>query len=575
MAQRRQRRRRYPVQDKQRSARLRKLISLGLLGLAVLFITNKTLQFFGVGNAIRRTATILNVEERGVINVSVDGGALKRADDDLNLYAGDTIVSSPRNNATLSFFDGSSMRLDESTQVRIEESYKGEESSVITIEIAEGTLWASTPKLSVFSGAITRTIASPYLSAELPPRTEFVITPRSITVFAADGLGLKLTVAGNKQTVMIGEGQQFTLPVGGEGAVDLYTYRSPLDPLQLQSAFVEKSRAVYATSLTPDNIVITESEVEVTDDITLTVENPADGTVLLSNAVKVNGRIGSKVEKVRINGYLANVDLEKGTFEQELVLPDEDEISIVIEAVDSLETVIGEAIRTVTRDREPPEPPSITTPAGNGETYLTSLQEIEISGTAPKDAIGIEVNGYRLQLFEPGDTDWSYLANTAYNNFKSGENIFEVVAINRGGYRSKPAKLVIMLGEGQEGLVIASGSLIEGSARSGRTVEEATLPTNTPLMPGTISIYSPQKGTEYTAAKKEFLIEGNVPKEANSVWVNGYNLRLYEQGKGFFNYIASVELNTLKRGRNVYHIAIRSESGHLLDEMDYVVTFRP
>ena len=575
MAQRRHRRRHNDVRVKEKNARIRRFASLSLLAVALILVSNKTLEFFGVGNAIRRTATILNIEDRGIINVSVDNGPLKRAENELSLYAGDTIVSSPRNNATLTFFDNSSIRLDESTQVSIVESFQGEESSIITVALEVGTLWVSTPESTTYSGSTTRSIASPYLNVELPTRTELVMTPRSLAVFSADGLGVSVTVAGNDQKIIIGEGQQFTLPVGGEGVQDLYTYRNPLDPSQLQSEFVEKSRTVYAASVSPESIVVTGGDSDKPkNDIALVVEEPTDGTVIQSSAVKVSGRIGEDVEKVRINGYLANIDKEKGTFQQELVLPEEDEVSIAIEAVDASSNVIGEAIRTVVRDRKPPEPPVISSPAGNGETYLTSSQEIEISGTAPKGAIGIEVNNYRLQLFEPGDTTWSYLANTKYSNYVAGENIYEVVAINRGGYRSDPAKIVIILGEGQEG-VVASGTTINSVAKPTQSAEEAALPSNTPLMPGTISIFSPQAGTEYEASEAEFLIEGNIPKEVASVWVNGYNLRLYEKGKGFFNYIASVELNTLKRGRNVYHIATRDESGRLLDEIDYVVTFVP
>jgi len=574
MTQRRHRSRRNAIPSKERNARIRKLISLGILLLALYIIGNKTLAFFGVGNAIRSTATILNVENGGVINVSVDGGPLKTAENELKLYAGDTIVSSPRNNATLSFFDGSSMRLDESTQVHIAQSLEGEESSLITIELEEGTVWASTPKLSVYSGSTIRTIVSPYISAVIPSQVEMVMKPRSVTVFSADGLGLELTIAGNKQKIMIGEGQQFTLPVGGESAVDLYTYRSPMDTAQLQSAFVEESRALYTSTKNSSGTGVTIPTTEPKNDIALTVINPIDGSTIQSTVVKVSGTINDKVERVRINGYLANIDKAVGTFEQELVLPDEDEISIAIEAVDAQGEVIGEAIRKVSRDRKPPEPPVISSPAGNGETYLTTNSEIEISGTAPNDAVGIEVNGYRLQLFSPGDTRWSYLANTKFSNFVVGENVFEVVAINRGGYRSDPAKITVILGNGQEGVVTgtSTGTLIPTTPH---TVEETTLPSNTPLMPGTISIFGPQQGTEYTATKAEFLIEGNIPKEVASVWVNGYNLRLYEKGKGFFNYIASVELGTLQRGRNVYRITTRDDAGKLLDEMNYIVNFTP
>ncbi|MDP7477295.1 MAG: hypothetical protein QF442_02500, partial [Candidatus Peribacteraceae bacterium] len=134
MNQRRHHRRRYGAhQDRQRKARIGKLASMAVLAILLVVISNKTLEFFGVGNAIRRTAAILEIEDRGVINVSVDNGPLKRAENDLKLYAGDMLVSSPRNYATLTLFDDSVVRLDESTQLRTAESIKGEETSKVTL----------------------------------------------------------------------------------------------------------------------------------------------------------------------------------------------------------------------------------------------------------------------------------------------------------------------------------------------------------------------------------------------------------------------------------------------------------
>jgi hypothetical protein len=555
--------------------RLRKSITLGALVLVVLLLGDKTLKFFGVGNAIRRTAAVLNVEDRGIVNVSVDNGPMKRAENDLKLYAGDTIVSSPRNFATISFFDKSSVRLDESTQIRLAESYNGQESSKLTIELEEGTVWMATPKLESYSGSIARIIVSPYISANVPSQAEVVVTPRSLSVFSADGLGLEVTIAGSDQKVIVGEGQQFTLPVGGEQVPDLYVYRNPLDPLQLQSEFVERSRAIYAENDVPDELVVTGTE-DLDSGIPLIVEAPENDVVIESATVKVSGRIGAGVEKVRINGYLAQVDKENGTFEQELALAEEDEVSITIEAVDDAGLVVAEAIRTVKRNRKPPEAPTISSPAAAGEIYKTGKSELEISGKAPKGAIGIIINDYRLQLFSPGDTEWSYLANVKFNNYQYGKNVFEVIAINRGGYRSEAAKLTVILEEGsEEGVVKEGESSDEEVTRRPRTAEEADLPNNLPLMPGSVTFFGPTRGGDYTTSNVETLIEGNVPPEASSVWVNGYKLRLFEQGKGFFNYIASAEMNTLKRGENVYDIIVRSEDGYILDTLEYKITFTP
>ncbi|MAE68771.1 hypothetical protein CL635_03130 [bacterium] len=571
------RRRRYGAEPKP-NVRLRKSITLGVLIIVVLMLGDKTLSFFGVGNTIRRTAAVLHVENSGVVNVSVDNGPLKRAENELKLYAGDTVVSSPRNFATVGFFDGSSVRLDESTQIRIAESYEGEELSKVTVELEEGTVWMASPKLDNFSGSIVRIVTSPYISADIPSQAEVVMTPRSLSVFSADGLGLQVTVAGSDEIVIVGEGQQFTLPVGGEKEADLYVHRNPLDPQQLQSEFVEKSRKIYASSNVPDELVITGTEDDVSDDTALTISAPMNETVVETSTIKVAGHIGRGVDKVRINGYLANIDKDTGNFEQELALAEEDEVSITIEAVDDTGVVIAEAIRTVKRNRKPPEPPTITDPAGAGKIYSTGKSEIEISGKAPDGAIGIIVNDYRLQLFSPGDTEWSYLANVKYGNYQFGKNVFEVIAINRGGYRSEAAELTVILEEGaQEGVVTKGTEDTENTEvrRRPTTVEEADLPNNLPLMPGSVTIFAPTKGSAYATSDTETLIEGNVPAEAASVWVNGYRLRLFEQGKGFFNYIASGEMNTLKRGDNIYDIVVRSEDGYILDALEYKITFTP
>jgi hypothetical protein len=295
--------------------------------------------------------------------------------------------------------------------------------------------------------------------------------------------------------------------------------------------------------------------------------------------VKVSGRIGGDVDKVRINGYLAVIDKETGAFSQELTLAEEDEVNITIEAVNDTGLVLAESIRTIKRNRKPPVPPTISAPAGAGKTYRTARSELEISGNAPKGAIGIIINDYRLQLFSPGDTKWSYLANVKFNNYAFGKNVFEVIAINRGGYRSESAKLTVILEEGaEEGVVTEGTDEVEGTqvrTRRPRTVEEADLPNNLPLMPGSVTIFAPTRGVPYATSDLETLIEGNVPPEAASVWVNGYKLRLFQQGKGFFNYIASAEMNTLKRGENVYEILVRSEDGYILDTLEYMITFRP
>ncbi len=570
-----QRQRRNGVSNVSRQ-RARKAFVVAGIVILLFIVAMKTLAYFGVGNSVKTEPVILHISESSVVNVSVEGGTLKHAENDMKLYPSDAVVTSPRNQALLSLLDGSAVRLDESTQVTIVKSSRGQIRSTLAINLEEGTIWMVTPTITTYSGAITRTIASAYITATVPSQSEFVMSPRSITVFSADGPGLSLRIAGNDNEVIVGEGQRFTLPAGNEAEEDLYSFRSPLDPQELQSPFVEESRAArfglsHDTDTSGENAGSNGSGD--VDDISLTVLSPEKDTTVDTETLEVSGKLGAGVDKIRINGYLAGINRTAGTFSLELALPDEDQVHIAIEGVDKDGVIVSEAIRTVTRNRTPPEPPTIVSPASGGERYATSSQEIEISGTAPRDAVGIVVNDYRLQLYKPGDSNWSYLASTKLNNFRNGENIYEVTAINRGGYRSEPVTITIILGEGVEGIVGTGASVGTVRPVTTETAEEALEPRNAPTQPGSIRVTAPAEGNEYTTTESEFVIEGTVSDLTQSVWVNGYRLQLYSPGSVTFNYIASVKLSTLHLGRNVYRITSRGDRGLILDEMEYVVTF--
>ena len=546
--------------------------SLAVLVLIIGMLGVKTLRWFGVGNSVLASAAVLHVDGQSVVNVSIDKSAFKRAEDGLKLYAGDAIVTTPRNEAAVVFFDGSFARLDESSQLSIEESTRGKQNSTLTVRLSDGALWISSPTHAAFSGAIVRTVVTPVLTMQLPSRTEALITKRSVVVYAADGQGLTVTVAGSKQSIVIGEGQQFSVPEGSEHAADLYAFRSPLSPEMLAPPFLTESRQKFAAvSGAAAKPAPAKGQTTTT---ALTIAAPDDNATVASSTVNVHGTIGASVENVRINGYMANVDKAKATFAQELALPDEDDVKITTEAVDANGEMVGQDIRTIHRNRKPPSAPTIESPAHAGQTYRTGKTQITIGGTAPKDAVAIVVNDYKLQLFKQGDPDWSYLADTTYDNYKAGENVYTVYALNQGGYKSDPVKLTIILGEGEEGVVGGHASSAAGGTPPA-TAEESKLPNNPPRMPGSVRVTAPVQGTEYSTGEKEFLIEGIVPHETASVWINGYKLQLYAAGKTFFNYIASTDLFTMKPGRNVYRIVARDKNDQILDSINFVVQFTP
>ncbi|OIO53668.1 hypothetical protein AUJ46_04320 [Candidatus Peregrinibacteria bacterium CG1_02_54_53] len=540
-----------------------------ILALAILYFSGSwLLQKIGFGNHARQTAVLLTVERQGAAQVSLDDKEFATAQGDMKLYTTDRVKTGVSGGAALTFFDGTILRLGDQTEVTVLQSDVRTETSLLSVRLTTGQLWVSTPVTPVFTGAVLRTIeAASGIVFEIPKGTDAVIGSRSATVYAASGLGVKLDIPKAVIPVIVGEGQQLALPENYNPDADLYQFRSVIGSITSIPVFVKESRSAYL-SQKPKPVASSGSAMPVSEGAQLTVASPVNNAMIRTGTVEVKGAVGSKVSAVRVNGYQANLSPDR-SFMIELSLPDENEVSITIEALDAQGTVLETVARQVTRNLEPPASPAITSPAKDGQTYRTQRTELQVSGTAPLGTAGIIVNDYRLQLFKPGDTTWTYLASTKLDNFKEGENIITVTAINDAGMKSTPVTLTIVLGGEGEGVIDA------GSASSVSSVftSETDLPQNAPLKPGTVRVTGPVEGTQYTSTGSAFLIEGTTPPEADSVWVNGYRLRLYTPGKNFWNYIADPALGTLQKGVHTYVINARNANGELLDTTTFTVTY--
>lgn len=522
-----------------------------------------------IGNAVQRTAVILTGENRGSVSVSLNGKEPRVADSELKLYPGDTVITDRGSPASLELFDGSDIRLDRGSSLTVEESVLGEVESAFAVSLDRGMLWIRTPAAIAFSGTVLRTIKTSRYEADIPSGAEAYFSADGIEVYASDGVGVTFRIPKIRSNLIVGEGQRFTVPAADTEIADPYVNRSALATDFVASAFVRESRELHTgvpvgpVGETPD-----------TSEAIITITEPTEGEEILSATITVSGTISAAVDAVRVNGYRAFADLAKRTYAIEIAVPDVEEVAITVEALGKDGLVVGKVLRTVNRDRTPPEKPVIAAPAGDGAVYRTAKEELEIRGTAPRGTAGIIVNDYRLQLFQTGDTKWSYLASTRLNNFVRGENMFRIVAVSGTGYRSEPAILTIIFGEGEEGVVSTGTS--SGGASS--TPNPGTLPSNAPLKPGTLLITAPTAGIQHeavlTGTGAEFLIEGNVPTGTASVWVNDYKLQLFAAGKSFFNYIASTSLNTLKRGTNTYDIITRDKDGTILDRTTYTIILK-
>ena len=543
---------------------LRKLVAWAIILLVVYLLVKWALAAMGVGNHLERKSVQLDVENRSSVTVSLEGGLMQQADARLKLLPEDRIVTNAGGRAMLTFFDGTMLRMDEQSELTIDESSLGTASSELAATLDRGAAWVRTPDGASFSGAIVRTVATEYYEATLPSDAEVVFGGHSVLVFSADGDGV-LIHADGAEDVHVGEGQQLVVPEGDDFAGDLRRYRSAMDPMAVRRAFIEESRRIVPTEggATPT--------AEPPADVNLvTVEVPAEGQTVSGSTVRVQGKVGARIERVRVNGYPAGIDRSQGTYSQELAMPGTATFTIRVEALDRTGVVVEQQERTVKPAAAGSAPgPTITKPGKNGETVRTSAEEIEIRGTAPAGTAAIYVNDYKLQLFRAGDPDWSYLASKRFDNLKDGENVFNVVAEDASGTRSAAAVLTVVVGA--DGPTTPAGAASSAPAQ----VSEGTLPNNPPLKPGTLAVTSPSGGTGTTYSGTGFLLEGTTIAETASVWVNGYQLKLYTPGKTFWNYWATAAYGTLKPGTNAYRIVSRNKDNQILDVFTYTVEYTP
>lgn len=557
----RRQRRRYaaePSTSNNTKVVVRSLVGVVLMSAMLLYAGNWVLQYFGAGNTIRRVGTTLAVEDASTATVSIEGSEMKRAENGQKLYPGDRVATNSASQVRLSFFDGSVIRMNELTDITIAETFHGAEESDMSLRMQEGMLWVQTPHTDTFSGAITRVIETPAMTLNIPAGTEALIQARSLIVYAAEGLGVTIEADNAIVPVIVGEGQKFTLPPNAETAADLYAYRSPLDPLAVQIPFVEESRTQGTVADEPNTSEPDAPETPVEPDGFISITSPTENAIIDTATVTVSGVVNSNVDRLRINGY--NAPINNGAFSQELALADEDEIDIVIVALAADSSTLSEVTRRVTRNRTPPPPPTITTPANAGDVYETTQERLEIRGTAPEGTVGIVVNDYRLQLFEPGNRTWTYLASTNIDNYQPGRNVYRVYAINAGGYRSEPAELVIVLGS-------------ENIPTDTENTEDSNFSNNAPLQPGSIQVVAPTPGNTHNASQSSFLIEGTTSPDTATFWINNYRLRLYEEGKTTWNYIADTNMNTLQPGTNTYEAVARDANNQILDRFTYTVEY--
>ena len=555
---------------------VRRVVLLISIVAIVVYLGMKVLRFVGIGAPVHRTPAVLRVEARSAVSVMIDGADPQRAEDGMKIFEGDHVTTGGNGHALLRFFDGTIARLDEQSDLVLVKSTQQSTASSLSLQLRSGALWIAVPLQQSFSGSITRTIETPALSLTLPTATEAVIAERAAAVYKAEGAGITIEpLTFRAEPIILGEGQELNLPTDDANITDLYAFRTPLNAgNDHRSRFVAESRGSRSLLLQNTNERTASTTVDHNEPVT--IFSPKDGTRIEERTVVVKGMVGDAVTEVHINGTRTSIDQVKRTFAQELALPEgKGEFTILVEALGANGALTEQERHAV--NYETPKAgtttaigaPTITSPAKTGETYRTRVAEVVIRGTAPNGTTKIIVNDYTLQLFDPAKGEWSYVAGTRLGNLVEGSNVYDVVAVAADDTKSQPARVTLLREEGPEG-VVTSGKI------SSRAIDTDALPSNPPLMPGTITIAAPSTDNPYIVkGGTGFLLEGTTSPKTVSIWVNEYRLQLYLPGKTTWNYIVSTELKTLKRGKNTYHIVARNSKDEIVDALDYVVEYEP
>lgn len=548
---------------------LRLVIGVILL-LLLWFIGSKVFAFL-TGSASERTSARLTVTSGANVEVALQGEDPKRAENDLKIYEGDTVHTRSNGEATITFFDGTRIRMDQDTELTIVTSSKVEDdTSTLEIDVPSGRVWIVSPDEDAFDGQIDRTVTLENFTASVSADTHALLAEDLIIVEQAPGLGLPvtLTLADTKESsITLGEGQLLVLDEDARASIasgsDPYDFRDPLTRDKISDPFILAS--ISSTGLAIDDD-ITTSTGSTTDDSTehLTVTSPENNITIASDTVLVAGRVGSRVRTVNVNGYDVPVKVDR-TFSQEVAVPAGGSLTLSIEARNAEGLTLTEVTRTVQRSRPVLGLPTITRPGGSGQTVTVTEPEVELQGTAPANTTGIMVNDYKLQLFKPGSRTWSYLASTALGNMKVGDNVFAVRTIDEAGNMSAPVSIKVIYNDGT----------VPTSSAGTSSSSQISIPmlNNAPLKPGTVKVTAPTSGTPLETSEVEILIEGATPADTFAVFVNDYRLMLYQPGKTFWNYKASDALGTMKAGKNTYTVTARNQKGEIIDTVTYEITY--
>lgn len=451
------------------------LIALIIWGISSIFSSDKPIEAFAV----------LQIRQ-GVVEFAFEGESIwTRANSGQKFLSGDRVRCTGNCEATLEVLDGGSViALAPMTEVefsKLKQWEKGEK--VAEIILKEGELWASIAADEFDNNKSRFEIRAQHSLIEASGSVFDIVSDRNrdhvrvvrgeINMHALEGYS-------SKKAIELNEGQEIRfdksvteLYLASEGPKAIEALNSSFEESDWNLKNLELFRPQEAASIR-HRIEIAASPVQ-QDPSKNGLEapqilEPINGAVIPASLdfVKIEGTAPTDTYHISVNGYTLTKynagdrkwsyfaskkfgTLVPGENVYKVVASSRDgresqptEVKIIYEGVSPSQAAAPVPVEEVQSDFPVPV---ITFPALSDATkaFETTEPVLKISGIVDPRTVAVEVNDYKLQRYQPGDTTWSYTANAQYSNFKYGENYFTVVAIGPEGERSSSSIKVILV----------------------------------------------------------------------------------------------------------------------------------
>ncbi|MBN2087777.1 FecR domain-containing protein [Candidatus Peregrinibacteria bacterium] len=344
-----------------------------------------------------------------------------------------------------------------SSEISIEGVYDSEKVQAVYIDgkkasLLEKNKWKISKLTLVTEGENKLKVEAEDLSGAKVQLDSFIITydktPPAVPVITNPGA--------NDETVTIDDVEQMI-----EGTVSGDTYVVIVNDYRLSKYVPGSKEFSYYAKTAYGNLEVGENEYEVI----------------------AEDKAGNKSESAKIILVLEQDTVDEAGGDEEVTEEDDSSVTSATETPVPVATSTGGV--------------TITEPNG-GESFTTSETEFDIKGTVPAGTETVEVNDYKLSLYEAGDSTFRYSAKASFKNLTIGEkNEYVVKAYDESGK---------VLGSASITIDVESGS--------------AAAPT----------ITMPSSSASYTTSLNEVVLGGDVGKWTDKVYVNGEKLTDYIPG---------------------------------------------